>query len=85
MDCNIKFYERDVSQSLKQKVKQRDDNRCVICGSTTKLEVDHRRALMNGGNNSFGNLGTLCDDCHTEKTKHDNSLRRKREKICRNL
>ena len=40
---------------------------------------------MNGGNNSFGNLGTLCDDCHTEKTAMDKSLRRKRERVCKNL
>ena len=58
----------------------RDANRCVVCGSREKLEVDHMRALMNGGDNRINNLSTLCDPCHTEKTRMDNSLRRKRKK-----
>ncbi|MDW7646431.1 MAG: YHYH domain-containing protein [Desulfuromonadales bacterium] len=82
-DCDLVIHERDVSTSLKAVVKARDGYRCVICGSTHQLEVDHRRALMNGGDNAEGNLATLCDDCHTAKTRMDNSLRRKRERVCR--
>ena len=82
-DCDLVIHERDVSTSLKAVVKARDGYRCVICGSTHQLEVDHRRALMNGGDNTEGNLATLCDDCHTAKTRMDNSLRRKRERVCR--
>jgi hypothetical protein len=25
----------------------------------------------------------LCDECHAIKTRYDNSLRRKRERLCR--
>jgi 5-methylcytosine-specific restriction endonuclease McrA len=41
------------------------------------LEVDHRRALMNGGDNSLDNLSTMCDACHTVKTRMDRSLNKK--------
>jgi len=83
LDCNLVKYERDVSQETKRYIKRRDGHQCVICGSTYKLEVDHKRALMNGGDNSIANLATLCDDCHTAKTRLDNIIRRKRDRMCR--
>lgn len=83
LNCNLAKHERDVSQSTKDYVKRRDGSKCVICSSTYKLEVDHIRALMNGGTNHTSNLATLCDDCHTKKTRLDKSLRRKRDKVCR--
>lgn len=69
---------RNVSQNTKDAVKQRDNYQCTLCKSTEQLEVDHARALMNGGNNEIDNLFTLCDLYHTAKTRMDNSLRRKR-------
>lgn len=71
---------RNVSESTKRKTISRDGGRCVVCGSTSKLEVDHKVALMNGGTNAESNLATLCDECHVAKTKMDNSLRRQRQK-----
>jgi 5-methylcytosine-specific restriction endonuclease McrA len=58
---------RDVAASQRERVLQRDGNQCVICGSTLNLEVDHKRALMNGGDNSLSNLATLCNECHVIK------------------
>lgn len=82
LSCDLVIHERNVSEWTKEQVKRRDGYRCVICGSSEKLEVDHIRGLQNGGDNTPTNLATLCDDCHTAKTKMDNSLRRKRGKIC---
>ena len=65
----LRNYDRDVSEKTKKEVKKRDGNCCLVCGSTRQLEVDHRIALMNGGDNSKGNLGTLCDSCHNKKTR----------------
>ena len=73
-------YERNVSNRTKREVKERDGNCCLVCGSTYKLEVDHRIALMNGGGNSVDNLGTLCDDCHNKKTRYDYAIRKRRQK-----
>ena len=72
-----KKVKRDVSGSQRKRVLARDQHRCVICGSTKQLEVDHRRALMNGGDNKLGNLATLCDDCHTIKTRMDYRLNKR--------
>jgi HNH endonuclease len=83
LDCNVEIHARDVGEAKKRVVRNRDGNRCAICGSKSKLEVDHMRGLQNGGTNDIFNLALLCDTCHTTKTKYDNSLRRKRESICR--
>ena len=82
LECGVEIHARDVEKSTKRAVRNRDGNSCVICGSNIKVEVDHRRALMNGGTNDIANLALLCDTHHTEKTKYDNSLRRKRERAC---
>lgn len=76
----ISIKDRDVSSSLRHKILDRDHHRCVICLSKTKLEVDHRIALMNGGSNEPSNLFTLCDICHTEKTRMDRSINRQLKK-----
>ena len=67
-----------MSGSQRARVLKRDNYQCVICSSTIALEVDHKRALMNGGDNSLGNLATLCKACHTAKTKMNGNLRGKR-------
>ena len=72
-------FERDVSEKTKKEVKKRDGGCCLVCGSTYQLEVDHRIALMNGGDNSKDNLGTLCDSCHKKKTRLDYRVRKRRE------
>ena len=73
-------YDRNVTSKTKQEVKARDGNCCLVCGSTYQLEVDHRIALMNGGDNSIDNLGTLCDSCHNAKTRYDYAIRKRRQK-----
>jgi len=74
------LYERDVSNSRKKAIKERDGGCCLVCGSTIQLEVDHRIALMNGCDNTDENLGTLCDSCHVEKTRYDWAIKRRRRK-----
>lgn len=75
--------ERNVPEGLRHAILKRDRRRCLICGSKggkEGLEVDHSRALMNGGSNEARNLASLCIPCHVEKTAMDKSLRRFREK-----
>lgn len=80
--------------SVRREVIRRDKHTCRECGHVEKyrngtlsydwLEVDHIRAVSNGG--AFwdrDNLRTLCSDCHKKKTAEDRrelSGRRKREK-----
>lgn len=69
---------RQVTWVQKVTAFERDNWRCVVCGSTGPLELDHARALMNGGDNTLENLHTLCHDCHVAKTRLDFALRRHR-------
>ncbi len=62
-------------KSIRFNVMKRDNYKCQICGKTAidgaKLEVDHKKALANGGNNAIENLWTLCFDCNRGKRTKD--------------
>lgn len=61
----------------REKVFRRDKNKCVMCGSSHNLTVDHIKELSLGGSNSLSNLRTLCADCHEER-HHRKFLRGRR-------
>ncbi|MDR0993727.1 MAG: HNH endonuclease [Verrucomicrobiota bacterium] len=61
----------------------RDGWKCVVCGDTERLEMDHAVALMNGGPNEIHNLYALCHDCHVVKTRMDRSLKKHRVRLAR--
>ena len=61
----------------------RDGWKCVVCGSTSNLEMDHAVALMNGGANDISNLYALCHVCHVEKTRMDRSLKKQRVSLAK--
>ena len=56
------------SPALRRRIKQRDGNRCRVCGSTESLRVHHVRGVAGGGSHGERNLVTLCDTCH--RTMH---------------
>jgi 5-methylcytosine-specific restriction endonuclease McrA len=41
---------------------------CVRCGSTRRLQVHRRVALVDGGSNELDNLELLCADCHLDSS-----------------
>jgi len=51
-------------QKLHQQVLERDGWRCQACGSLRGLEVHHIQHRSQLGDDSDGNLITLCSDCH---------------------
>ena len=63
----------------------RDGWKCVVCGATNHLEMDHAVALMNGGCNDITNLYALCHECHVAKTRMDRSLKKQRVKLAQAL
>jgi 5-methylcytosine-specific restriction endonuclease McrA len=50
---------------------RRDGSRCMQCGSTVQLELDHVVPLSRGGNNDPSNLRMLCHACHVLRHKDD--------------
>lgn len=56
-----------IPDSVRRKVYERDEYRCVRCGSPDELTVDHKWPHIRGGNNSLDNLQTLCKPCNLSK------------------
>ena len=51
---------------LKRAALDRDDWRCVRCGSPLRLEMHHCRPLDKGGPHTLDNVLMLCADCHID-------------------
>lgn len=53
--------------TARARVFNRDGNKCLKCGSTKRLTIDHILPLSLGGSNKQFNLQTLCRSCNQEK------------------
>jgi DNA-binding CsgD family transcriptional regulator len=51
------------TKSLRNKIRMRDGNRCVVCGTNVNLVVHHRG--FDGDDHREDNLVTLCRSCHS--------------------
>ena len=58
---------KSISEDERQKVFDRDNWQCTICGSTEYLQVDHKFPFARGGTTQFDNLQTLCRNCNSKK------------------
>ncbi|UCU95218.1 HNH endonuclease [Hydrogenophaga taeniospiralis] len=56
-----------ITQDVKVTIWQRDQGRCVQCGSNAELEFDHIIPLAMGGSNTARNLQLLCAICNRRK------------------
>lgn len=59
--------EREPSEEVKAQVKRRDGNRCLACGASKFLQVDHIVSWHEGGSNDIDNLQTICKVCNNKK------------------
>lgn len=57
---------KEIEDFIKLQVKE-DDARCLACGSTSRLQVDHILPVHFGGPNDRSNLQTLCSICNRLK------------------
>ena len=48
-------------------IKERDGNRCVVCGGSHRLTIDHIEPFFISGDPSYYNLATLCHVCNQQK------------------
>jgi len=56
-----------ISDSVRLFVWQRDQGKCVKCGSVEKLEFDHIIPVIKGGSNTERNIQLLCEQCNRSK------------------
>tara|TARA_A100000164_G_C21857909_1_gene748535 strand:- start:6 stop:971 length:966 start_codon:yes stop_codon:yes gene_type:complete len=59
---------RKISQSVKDKVWNRDGGKCVLCGSNENIEFDHIVPFSKGGANTYRNIQILCESCNRRKS-----------------
>ena len=51
-------------RQLKMKILERDGWKCQHCGTRDQLQIHHMIRRSQSGDDSEGNLITLCSDCH---------------------
>jgi 5-methylcytosine-specific restriction protein A len=56
-------------------------NRFLLPSINTRFHIDHRIALINGGENRESNLQALCTECHMIKTAIDVKAKAKTYRI----
>lgn len=56
-----------VSNKVRFAIYARDNYRCVKCGDTEDLEIDHIYPISKGGKSDLDNLQTLCHNCNYQK------------------
>lgn len=66
-DYSPKVVAFGVPEAKRQEIFTRDGRKCVNCGSTERLSLDHIVPRSKGGSGSDDNLQTLCGRCNTAK------------------
>lgn len=57
----------NLTAKIRQKVYDRDGRKCVRCGATEDLTVDHIFPRSIGGTHALANLRTLCRSCNSAR------------------
>jgi len=56
-----------IPESLRNEIFDRDGNKCIMCNSTSHLQLDHIKPFSRGGRTVKENLQTLCAPCNLKK------------------
>jgi len=67
----LTFRSGDAKRMWRDHIKLRDQNRCVYCGSTEQLTIDHVRPRCRGGETTANNCVTACLTCNQKKGSLD--------------
>lgn len=66
-EIDIKVSRIVIPESLRNRIFDRDGNRCVECRSADDLTIDHVIPFSRGGRTEESNLQTLCRTCNSKK------------------
>ncbi len=56
-----------ISDVLRMFVYERDNQKCLSCGTSERLSIDHIQPISTGGRSDIDNLQTLCTSCNAKK------------------
>lgn len=56
-----------IPKKTRQRIFDRDGNKCLRCGRTDRLTIDHIKPESRGGTHDDANLRTLCKPCNSKK------------------
>jgi len=56
-----------IPEKLRNKIFKRDGYKCLQCGTTRNLQIDHIIPFIAGGTTIESNLQTLCKNCNLSK------------------
>ena len=59
-----KLMENRPTRSL---IMKRDGHKCLYCGATENLTIDHIHPASRGGENTWENMATSCNSCNVKK------------------
>ena len=63
----LTFRSGDAKRMWREGIKARDGHRCVYCGDTENLTIDHVRPQCSGGETNYSNCVTACRTCNQNK------------------
>lgn len=63
----IEVYRIGISEEIRNRVYDRDGRKCVKCGATEDLCLDHKHPFSKGGKTEESNLQTMCRTCNSKK------------------
>ena len=63
----LTFRASDAKRMWRESIKARDGYKCVYCGSTENLTIDHVRPKSMGGCDTADNCVTACRPCNQAK------------------
>lgn len=64
---NEMTYRKSISLKQRKRILERDGEKCLNCGRSSDIQVDHIVPVFDGGKNDDDNLQVLCKTCHKVK------------------
>lgn len=69
------------TRKIRSKVFEKYGRKCLCCGATKNLSIDHVVPLSKGGVNDISNYQPLCKSCNSKKGTRKTDYRKKKEVV----